>query len=561
MPINLNKITFNAGSTPSIGNSLTIDVGSVTILVGPNNSGKSLALREIEDRCLGKTPTPRVIFDLDIEVPTDPLETLDLLRTFQTEPPEGQIDTQGSFWVGLHTFRKGAQKFQIHEQNMINATSATNFQQLLPNLVALYTARLDGKTRFALSNNQPTGDLKGTPENHLWALFQNDDAREKVRKLTEDAFDLHFTIDPTNMTNFSIQLSERKPVDKLEEQALDARSRQFHSSAEHISEFSDGVQAFVGLISAVLSLEHRIMLIDEPEAFLHPTLAYLLGSNMSEIAEERKASLIVSTHSPSFLMASISKSASISVVRLTYNNRVATARELSSTELKLMMQDPLLRSTKTLEALFHNAVVVTESDSDRSFYDEINNRLIDENRGIGQCLFLNGQNKQTIHRIIEPLRKIGVPAAGIADLDILNVGDTDWNNLMSAINSLNDPDILSIDRSLIVNEFDSLSSGSQKAIKKIGIPGLSTTKNDAEILLKKLEEYGLFLVPTGEIETWLPILGATGHGTDWLIRMFTSLGSEPTDTNYVKPSSDDVWNFIDRIGKWANNPNRKGIPN
>lgn len=561
MPIRLNQITFNSGSTPSAKTPLILDGGSVTILVGPNNSGKSLALREIEDRCLGKNPIAKVISDLDIEVPTVSTETLELLKTFQTEPPEGQIATQGTFWVGFHTFRKGPQKFEVQEQNMINATSAKNMQQLLPNLVSLYTARLDGKTRFALSNDQPTGNLKGTPENHLWALFQNDEAREKVRKLTEDAFNLHFTIDPTNMKNFSIQLSDRKPLDKLEEQALDERSRKFHSEAQHISEFSDGVQAFVGLISAVLSLEHKIMLIDEPEAFLHPTLAYILGSNMSEIAEKRGASLIVSTHSPSFLMASITKSTNISVVRLTYNNKVATARELSSDELKLMMQDPLLRSTKTLEALFHNAVIITESDSDRSFYDEINNRLNAKNRGIGQGLFLNGQNKQTISRIIEPLRKIGVPAVGITDLDIINADNTTWNNLMESIDASNDPYILSCDRSQIVAEFSSGSLQSQDAIHKSGITALTESRSNAEKLLKKLEEYGLFVVPNGEIETWLSSLGVSGHGTDWLIRMFSVLGSDPNDTNYVNPSSGDIWDFMDRIGTWTNDPNRKGIPN
>jgi len=97
------------------------------------------------------------------------------------------------------------------------------------------------------------------------------------------------------------------------------------------------------------------------------------------------------------------------------------------------MQDPLLRSTKTLESLFHNAVVVTESDTDRAFYDEVNHRLETDNRGINQCLFLNAQNKQTISRILKPLRDIGVPAVGMPDLDVLNMLDTNWNDLMLAI--------------------------------------------------------------------------------------------------------------------------------
>lgn len=560
MPINLAEITFKAGPSPSDANQLKIQLGSILILVGPNNSGKSLALREIEDWCHGRNPTTKVISDLNIRVPTDPDETIQLLKAFETNPPEGQIASAGNFWVGLHTFRtdKPNLKFQINENGLRQATTNNDLNQILPQVVSLFTARLDGKTRFALSNDQATGDLKKTAENHLWALFQNDAAREKVRQLTKEAFNLYFTIDPTLMTKFSIQLSENPPTNTLEEQALDATSRTYHSSALHISEFSDGVQAFVGLISAVLSLEHKIMLIDEPEAFLHPTLSYILGSNMAEIAEKRDASLVVATHSPAFLMATIMKTSRVSVVRLTYNKKTATARELSSQDLRTMMQDPLLRSTKTLEALFHSAVVVTESDTDRAFYDEINNRLTAENRGIAQCLFLNGQNKQTISRILSPLRKIGVPVAGVVDLDILNSDDTTWNKLISTIGASSEPCFSTAVRTGIINEFENEPLKSRNALHKGGISTLTSTKSEAETFLQKLDEYGLFVVPNGELETWLNHLGIGGHGPEWLVKIFSKLGSDADDASYVKPSSDDVWNFLDKISKWTSNPNRKG---
>ncbi len=289
-----------------------------------------------------------------------------LLKKFETGPPENQVTAANHFWVGLHTFRSDTPvlKTQVNEIVLKNAIASRDLQHLRQVLIGPYTVRLDGRTRFALASDQKTGNIKQSAENHLWALFENDEARKKVRKLTQDAFDLHFVIDPTHMTSFNIRMSERAPQDDAEEQALDKRARDFHSNASHISEYSDGVQAFVGLLSAILSLEHKIMLIDEPEAFPHPSLALILGENMAEIAEKRTASLIVSTHSPEFLMGCMVKVSDLSVVRLTYKNKIATARKLSSVDLKQMMQDPLLRSTKTLEALFHTAVVVTESDTE-----------------------------------------------------------------------------------------------------------------------------------------------------------------------------------------------------
>lgn len=53
MPFSIRKISFYAGKD-SILNLLEIEPSSITILVGPNNSGKSQALRDIEASCINK---------------------------------------------------------------------------------------------------------------------------------------------------------------------------------------------------------------------------------------------------------------------------------------------------------------------------------------------------------------------------------------------------------------------------------------------------------------------------------------------------------------------------
>jgi len=498
-----------------------------------------------------------------IDITKDPEKAVALIEHFKIEAPTGQITQIDHMWIGQHTFRtdQPVRRFQIHLPGLKQSISSNNLQFLKPHFIAPYTVRLDGRTRFALANDYPSGDIKKSPENHLWALFENDDAREKARKITEEAFGLYFVIDPTPMQKFSIRLSERPPADSSEEQALDQRARDFHANATHILDFSDGVQAFVGLISAILSLEHKIILIDEPEAFLHPSLARLLASNMGEIAKKREASLIVSTHSAEFLIGCLEKVDDVSVVRLTYKDKIATARELNHADLKEMMRDPLLRSTKTLEGLFHNAVIISESDTDRAFYDEINRRL-QPSRGIGQALFINGQNKQTVHRILNPLRKIGVPAVGIVDLDMIKEKGTNWVNLLSAAGIPTEEQvILEKLRSDIANEFETLPllSGGHEQMKKIGIDALNENKASALELIKRLAEYGIFLVSKGEVECWLSSLGARGHGADWLIDIFAKIGSDETTANYILPGKDDVWKFIDDIGSWTGNPKRKGM--
>jgi hypothetical protein len=74
--------------------------------------------------------------------------------------------------------------------------------------------------------------------------------------------------------------------------------------------------------------------------------------------------------------------------------------------------------------LFFEAVIVCEADSDRAFYQEINERLLAEfdNRGMNNCLFINAQNKQTVWDIVKPLRELGIPTIGIVDIDVLKEG-------------------------------------------------------------------------------------------------------------------------------------------
>lgn len=51
------------------------------------------------------------------------------------------------------------------------------------------------------------------------------------------------------------------------------RVRRFESGATRIMEMSDGVKAFVGLVSALVSSEYRVMIAAEREAFPYPPLS------------------------------------------------------------------------------------------------------------------------------------------------------------------------------------------------------------------------------------------------------------------------------------------------
>ena len=83
----------------------------------------------------------------------------------------------------------------------------------------------------------------------------------------------------------------------------------------------------------------------------------------------------------------------------------------------------------------------------------------------------------------------------------------------------------------------------------------------AEAYLGQLEDYGIFLVPRGEVECWLGLFGIKGHAAEWLIPMFERMGEDGSDPDYVTPGTDDVWAFLQSIRKWLLDPERRGMPN
>ena len=559
----LKRLVLKAGSGPKQP-PLDLQLSPVTIFVGPNNGGKSRALMEIEAWVTRAQPPEGKVID---KVEFEPLTLVELeseIEKIKVEPalseninPENilisKLKPQDNSGARLQIYRPG---LEIEAQNP-NAQHRHHYSSFL----SLFTLRLDGKNRLALTEQLPAGDLQHIAQNHLAQLFKDNLARSEVRRVVFEAFGKYFVIDPTNVGQLRIRLSSRPPIDEREERGWDSASVAFHSKATLINEASDGVKAFVGMLTTLVAGEPKITLIDEPEAFLHPALCARLGKEITSSLNGSNRRLFVATHSASFLMGCVQGGAAINIVRVTYDYSSATARLLTKEKLTPLMRNPLLRSVGVLNALFYNSVVVTEADADRAFYQEINERLLlsKDPRGLEGCLFLNAQNKQTVWDIVRPLRELGIPAIGIVDIDVLKDGGVVWQKPMDGafVPSLSHS-ALALERSVLLKAFETTG----KDMKRDGgIQLLSPSDGEACLnFFAKLAEYGVFIVPNGEVESWLQALSVSRNKATWLSTIFQAMGEDPNSAGYIRPSPGDVWEFIGEIRSWVANPNRKGIP-
>jgi hypothetical protein len=233
------------------------------------------------------------------------------------------------------------------------------------------------------------------------------------------------------------------------------------------------------------------------------------------------------------------------------------------TEIRRLWSDPILRFSNVLDGLFHETVVVTESDSDCRFYAAVMDALRGDSAPRPDVMFSATGGKERIPLVVRALRSVGVKTRAISDFDVLRdqrdirgcveaLGgnwtdfENEWRIVKNAIEQKSPP--LSrhqvqenintlLDQQNGANLLDTtvdqirsiLKSASPWQIAKLagtaGIPS-GNPREAADSLLEKLQRIGLFVVEVGEIERFAPSIG--GHGTQWVSRVLErDLAADP----------------------------------
>jgi hypothetical protein len=156
------------------------------------------------------------------------------------------------------------------------------------------------------------------------------------------------------------------------------------------------------------------------------------------------------------------------------------------------------------------------------------------------------------------LRELGIPSAAVADIDILKEGGSNWTNLLSgaSVPTLSHQPMGSL-RAAIKKEFEDAGLDMKRDGGISALPAQAC--ESAHALLNQLADYGIFVVPGGEVESWLRQLGCSGHGPSWLISIFEKMETDPGLHSYLRPTEDGVWAFVATMRRWLVNPGRLGI--
>ena len=552
-------ITFSDATT------LELDEDDIVVFVGPNNAGKSAALREL-DRWVARSTGGDVIKNATMTKQG----THEDLRTYLEAKAQKSGDIANLHYGGIG--------YNIHHTHVNYFDNPADRHPV----ASFFAKQLTTERRLTDSNAAPGIALFQDPPTHpIHLLLMDPHLSKEISDKFKHAFGKELTPFRGGGNKFPLYVGQ-KPVmppekDELTREFIDA----LLESNVLLEAQGDGMRSFAAvLLHALAERTHSIQFLDEPEAFLHPPQARLLGRYIAERKAGTSSQLFIATHSTDVLEGLIEGgSDKVRIVRVRREGDVNHVKELSKQQTKSVTEDSLARFSRVFDGVFFEHVVICEADADCMFYQSLLSLPSISGDRRPDVLFVHAAGKHRMAKLADTLRSLDVPVSVIADIDILNDQDTfrnlleklggNWDEAKSHWKAVSDhvlnqrpPRNAEQVATLIAKELEGAGGSAEfprereRAIKRIFkealpwsamkgsgrsalSPGEPTRQFDR--LWEKCSDHRLWIVPVGELEGFCRSVGA--HGPGFVQRILEERDLETDD------ELREAREFVERI--WA----------
>lgn len=162
----------------------------------------------------------------------------------------------------------------------------------------------------------------------------------------------------------------------------------------------------------------NLLLIDEPELFLHPQAIELLRSSLKTLAN-KGYQIVFTTHSP--YMIEQSDIPITNIIRKTDNGTVATTRLKEALEETISSngsQARILFDTYNLgQILFSDKVLIAEGDTEKTVLPTLFHKVMNKSLGEYKLALVIANGANNIYKMMQILVRMGISVKGLADLD------------------------------------------------------------------------------------------------------------------------------------------------
>ena len=359
-------------------------------------------------------------------------------------------------------------------------------------------------------------DRNYQPEKHsIYKLNKSESLAQKLSDYFHQVFGVDLIVNRNETRTIPLHTGQAPDKNAFTISSQDDYYNQV-AALPKLQEQGDGMRSFASILLDTFTSEYSITLIDEPEAFLHPPQARILGKMLAKNNINRQ--LLISTHSEDFLQGLLdADNENVTVIRINRVDNINKMSVLQNDQIKKLWGNPLLRYSNILSGLFHEKVVVCESDYDCLFYQAIMDAVYEHKREIApDILFTHCGGKTRIKDVVSALKAVNVPVVAICDFDLINSSQI-FKAIVSSF-GLNWDTTLSENMKIIYDSMNAKSSTGVDAwnqIKKTGKAGFTDSEPAAyERVEAVCKSAGLFVVPVGEMECFVKTINK--EKKDWV---------------------------------------------
>lgn len=584
-------VEFNPLESIAIPNVGKVRPRGLVVIIGPNSSGKTQTLRDIQERILGQPRKLVVCDEVEGQRPAD-LKSL-LERLVESGLLRRRLDPNNNVYIDSLLPHLGAatgnwsltegEATHFFNQGVTARLSGQNTDRFLEHFGRLFLSSLFLDRRLTITNTVNNFDYETQfPQNELQALYMDASGKKRMAEEAARVFGKGIWLDNTRANKLCLRVRDDGQTPLAEERLEPEAMRGYRL----IEEEGDGFRSYMGTCITLLLGQRPICLIDEPELCLHPPQAYALGRFIGKYGISTERATFVATHSSHVLRGIIEETKKLEIVRLTRSASKFSGKKVSHETIAACINKPATKVETILDGLFAETVAVVESEADRLVYSTTWEKLAHEFRHDVHFVSVGGLGGMADTCTL--YKNLKIPVCLLADLDLLRELRTFECILNSLASSEQARELIEKCRSIIEQikalgplytadevtaalnqivaehlDWSNTEQLEQVRRKLVGIGAdLSSTArlkrgleslcdgavhHDLNAYLGELRSVGLFLAYVGELEDWVPNLmdGAPSKQKkpDRANFMANKIRETPAKTG-------DIWEFVRKMGEY-----------
>jgi ABC-type cobalamin/Fe3+-siderophores transport system ATPase subunit len=578
---------FNILKSMSVPNVGAITPRGLTVVAGPNSSGKTQMLSDVLARCTGEHRELVVCSEVEVESPSsfEPLlEALHESGAIQTRKDDKgrEFYEQVSPFLGEGSggWRLETSEFKRHAKRLGTANSQS-FTAVFQPIGRMLVTSLFLKRRLVTTATVGSFDYETQqPQNELQALYVNANAQQRLTAELRKVFGRAVWLDASRGGKLCLRVNDSPEVPPDFERLQPECMKRYRT----IDSEGDGLKSYTAICISLLLGQRPICLIDEPEMCLHPPQAYALGRFIGQHGTSEKHTTMVATHSSHILRGIIEETSKLQVLRLSRTAGKFVGNLIPYSTLKDCVERPSTKVETILDGIFSQAVAIVESEGDRAVYEAATEKLGEKLKHDVHFVSVGGIGGFASTSLL--YKSLFIPTVVISDLDLLSKQETFRQALSSlapksAVTSVcNKAQALlvqvrmagpSMSAKQLQNALNAIMSermdwgqNDNEKIRRMvsAIPAqiadvsllkrggrMNYVENkaileDLDALLADCRRYGLFLVPVGELDFWCEELMKDGPSkrkkAEWANEAAIRIRNGTSN-------SGDVWSFVESM--------------